>query len=153
MRIGIPTEVKNNEFRVAITPAGAMELTRHGHEVVVQSGAGLGSSISDDEYVAAGARMLPDADAVWEYAEMILKVKEPIAEEYPLTYYGWRVDEREADRTEQRNPCRCMLGFGCKRGRDLCPSDHRATAILWRVQQDDGSVSCGDKHRIHADIR
>lgn len=88
MRIGIPTEVKNNEFRVAITPAGAMELTRHGHEVVIQSGAGLGSSISDDEYVAAGARMLPDADSVWEYAEMILKVKEPIAEEYPRIREG-----------------------------------------------------------------
>ena len=88
MRIGIPTEVKNNEFRVAVTPAGAMELTRHGHEVVIQSGAGLGSSISDEEYVAAGARMLPDADAVWEYAEMILKVKEPIAEEYPRIREG-----------------------------------------------------------------
>jgi len=88
VRIGIPTEVKNNEFRVAITPAGAMELTRHGHEVVIQSGAGLGSSISDDEYVAAGARMLPDADSVWAYAEMILKVKEPIAEEYPRIREG-----------------------------------------------------------------
>lgn len=83
MRVGIPTEVKNNEFRVAITPSGVMELTRHGHEVVIQSGAGEGSSISDDEFQAAGARMLPDADSVWEYAEMILKVKEPIAEEYP----------------------------------------------------------------------
>ena len=57
MRIGVPTEVKNNEFRVAITPAGAMELTRHGHDVLVQSGAGLGSSISDAEYVAAGAQL------------------------------------------------------------------------------------------------
>ncbi|MDA2988062.1 MAG: alanine dehydrogenase, partial [Actinomycetota bacterium] len=82
MRIGIPTEVKNNEFRVAITPAGAMELTRHGHEVAIQAGAGEGSSISDAEYEAAGARMLPTADDVWEFAEMILKVKEPIAEEY-----------------------------------------------------------------------
>ncbi len=82
MRIGIPTEVKNNEYRVAITPAGAMELTRHGHEVAVQSGAGLGSSISDAEYQAAGARLLPTADDVWEFAEMIMKVKEPIAEEY-----------------------------------------------------------------------
>jgi alanine dehydrogenase len=82
VRIGIPTEVKNNEFRVAITPAGAMELTRHGHEVAIQAGAGEGSSISDAEYQAAGARMLPTADDVWEFAEMILKVKEPIAEEY-----------------------------------------------------------------------
>lgn len=82
MRVGIPTEVKNNEFRVAITPAGAMELTRHGHEVVIQSGAGEGSSISDDEYRAAGAQMLATADDVWQSADMILKVKEPIAEEY-----------------------------------------------------------------------
>lgn len=82
MRIGVPTEVKNNEFRVAITPAGAMELTRHGHDVLVQSGAGLGSSISDAEYVAAGAALRDTADEVWGDAEMVLKVKEPVAEEY-----------------------------------------------------------------------
>ena len=82
MRIGVPTEVKNNEFRVAITPAGAMELSRHGHDVLVQSGAGLGSSISDAEYVAAGAQLRDTADEVWGDAEMVLKVKEPVAEEY-----------------------------------------------------------------------
>ena len=82
MRIGVPTEVKNNEFRVAITPAGAMELTRHDHDVLVQSGAGLGSSISDAEYVAAGAQLRDTADDVWGDAEMVLKVKEPVAEEY-----------------------------------------------------------------------
>ena len=82
MRVGIPTEVKNHEYRVAITPAGVFELARHGHEVVIQAGAGLGSSISDEEYVAAGARMLPSADDVWEAGDLILKVKEPIAEEY-----------------------------------------------------------------------
>ena len=82
MRIGVPTEVKNNEFRVAITPAGAMELTRHGHDVLVQSGAGQGSSISDAEYVAAGAQLRDTADEVWGDAEMVLKVKEPVAEEY-----------------------------------------------------------------------
>lgn len=82
MKVAIPTEVKNHEYRVAITPAGAMELTRHGHEVYVQAGAGVGSSIPDEEYVAAGARILPDADAVWQTGDMILKVKEPIAEEY-----------------------------------------------------------------------
>lgn len=82
MKVGVPTEVKNHEYRVAITPAGVFELCRHGHEVAVQSGAGLGSSISDEEFVAAGARMLPTADDVWGYADLILKVKEPIAEEY-----------------------------------------------------------------------
>lgn len=82
MKVGIPTEVKNHEYRVAITPAGVFELVRFGHEVFVQQGAGLGSSITDDEYVAAGARMLPTADDVWGTADLILKVKEPVAEEY-----------------------------------------------------------------------
>lgn len=82
MKVGIPKEVKNNEFRVAITPAGVMELTRHGHDVVVQHGAGLGSSILDEEFIAAGAQILPTADDVWAQGDLILKVKEPIAEEY-----------------------------------------------------------------------
>ncbi|MCP9960511.1 alanine dehydrogenase [Streptomyces somaliensis] len=82
MKVGIPREVKNNEFRVAITPAGAHELVRHGHEVLVERNAGVGSSITDDEYVAAGARILPTADEVWAAADLLLKVKEPVAEEY-----------------------------------------------------------------------
>ncbi|MER5476575.1 alanine dehydrogenase [Streptomyces sp. NPDC002734] len=82
MKVGIPREVKNNEFRVAITPPGVHELVRNGHEVVVERNAGLGSSITDEEYVAAGARILETADEVWAAADMILKVKEPIAEEY-----------------------------------------------------------------------
>ncbi|MGZ4453440.1 MAG: alanine dehydrogenase, partial [Nocardioides sp.] len=80
--IGVPKEVKNNEYRVAITPIGVHELVAHGHTVVIEQGAGLGSSIPDEEYVAAGARMLPSADEVWESAAVVLKVKEPIAEEY-----------------------------------------------------------------------
>lgn len=82
MKIGIPTEVKNHEYRVAITPAGVTEFRRHGHEVFIQAGAGIGSSIPDGDYVAAGATMLPTADDVWSTADMIMKVKEPIAEEY-----------------------------------------------------------------------
>jgi alanine dehydrogenase len=82
MRVGIPSEVKNNEFRVAITPAGVHELALHGHEVFVQRDAGLGSSITNEEYVAAGATILATADDVWQTGELILKVKEPIAEEY-----------------------------------------------------------------------
>ncbi|MCP9959523.1 MULTISPECIES: alanine dehydrogenase [Streptomyces] len=82
MKVGIPREVKNNEFRVAITPAGVHELVRHGHEVLVERNAGVGSSIADDEYVAAGARILPTADEVWAAADLLLKVKEPVAEEY-----------------------------------------------------------------------
>jgi alanine dehydrogenase len=82
MHIGVPAEVKNHEYRVAITPAGVVEAVRHGHRVSVQAGAGTGSAITDDDYVAAGATILPDADAVWSAADMILKVKEPIASEY-----------------------------------------------------------------------
>ncbi len=82
VKVGIPREVKNNEFRVAITPAGVHELVRHGHQVVIERNAGVGSSITDDEFVAAGARILDTADEVWATADLLLKVKEPIAEEY-----------------------------------------------------------------------
>lgn len=82
MRIAIPSEVKNNEFRVAITPAGVHDLVSHGHEVLVQAGAGLGSSITDDEYVAAGASIVADAESIWAAADLLLKVKEPVESEY-----------------------------------------------------------------------
>jgi alanine dehydrogenase len=76
-RVGVPSEIKTDEYRVALTPAGVRELVDAGHEVVVQSGAGLGSSLSDEAYTAQGARILPDAAAVFAEAEMIVKVKEP----------------------------------------------------------------------------
>jgi alanine dehydrogenase len=78
MRVGVPTEIKTDEYRVAITPAGVRELVEHGHEVVIQEGAGDGSVIPDSEFVDQGARILPDADAVFDEAELILKVKEPM---------------------------------------------------------------------------
>ncbi|MCC5034302.1 alanine dehydrogenase [Streptomyces sp. WAC 00631] len=82
MKVGIPREVKNNEYRVAITPAGVHELVRDGHRVLVERGAGRGSSIPDEEYTAAGAAVLETADEVWAGADLLLKVKEPVAEEY-----------------------------------------------------------------------
>ena len=82
MKVGIPREIKNNEYRVAITPAGVHELVRGGHEVLVETSAGDGSSIPDEDFAAAGAKILPGADDVWGAGDMILKVKEPIAEEY-----------------------------------------------------------------------
>jgi len=82
VRVGVPKEVKNHEYRVAITPVGVHELVAHGHEVFVQAGAGLGSSIEDSEYAASGAKLLESADEVWGNAELVLKVKEPVAEEY-----------------------------------------------------------------------
>jgi alanine dehydrogenase len=82
MKVGIPREVKNHEYRVAITPAGVRELTGHGHEVYLEKDAGAGSQLADDAYVTAGATIIPDADEVWGTADLVLKVKEPIAEEY-----------------------------------------------------------------------
>ncbi|MDH5277428.1 MAG: alanine dehydrogenase, partial [Actinomycetota bacterium] len=82
MKVGIPREVKNHEYRVAITPAGVHELVRNDHEVFIETDAGVGSSIGNEEFVAAGAQILETADDVWATGELILKVKEPIAEEY-----------------------------------------------------------------------
>ncbi|GAA4419078.1 alanine dehydrogenase [Georgenia halophila] len=82
MRIAVPREVKDNEFRVAITPAGVHELSRHGHEVCVESGAGKGSAITDAEYVSAGATIFPGPDETWAAGDLVLKVKEPIPSEY-----------------------------------------------------------------------
>ena len=82
MKVGVPREIKNHEYRVAITPAGVHELVRHGHEVYIEREAGVGSSITDAEFVAAGGRILDSADDVWAAGELILKVKEPIEQEY-----------------------------------------------------------------------
>ncbi|MEZ5841220.1 MAG: alanine dehydrogenase [Hyphomicrobiales bacterium] len=81
MRIGVPKEIKNHEYRVGLVPGSVRELIDHGHEVVVETGAGLGAGLSDADYEAVGARILPGADAVFSAAEMIVKVKEPLAVE------------------------------------------------------------------------
>ena len=81
MRVGVVTEIKADEYRVALTPAGARELVEHGHEVLVESGAGVGSSFPDEAYVAVGARAAPVGE-VWEQSELVLKVKEPLPEEF-----------------------------------------------------------------------
>jgi alanine dehydrogenase len=82
MKVGIPKEIKIMEARVAVTPAGVRQLTSHGHQVYIEKGAGMGSGISDDHYAAAGAQMLDSADSVWFEADMIIKVKEPVIEEF-----------------------------------------------------------------------
>ncbi|UFU06936.1 alanine dehydrogenase [Ruania halotolerans] len=102
MRVGVVTEIKNNEYRVSATPAGVHELVEHGHQVRVQSGAGSGSSCGDEAYAAAGAELVEGAADVWDWAELVLKVKEPIAEEYRylregltlFTYLHLAADER-----------------------------------------------------------
>jgi len=101
MKIGVPTEIKTNENRVAVVPAGVLMLADAGHQVYVQKGAGKGSGFTDEMYEEAGAAILPSADEVWEKSEMIVKVKEPIAEEYPrmrpgqiiFTYFHFAADE------------------------------------------------------------
>lgn len=82
MKVAVPKEIKDNEFRVAITPSGVHDLVAHGHLVTVEAGAGVGSSIPDEAYRAAGATIVADAEATWAAAELLLKVKEPIASEY-----------------------------------------------------------------------
>jgi alanine dehydrogenase len=82
MKVGVPKEVKNHEYRVAITPAGVHELARNGHEVFIEAGAGTGSSLPDSDFSAAGATILATAEQVWATGDLILKVKEPVAEEY-----------------------------------------------------------------------
>ncbi len=88
MKVAVPREIKNHEYRVALTPAGVHELTAHGHDVYVEAGAGLGSSIADEEYLAAGAKVLATAEEVWAEGELVLKVKEPIEVEYPRLREG-----------------------------------------------------------------
>ncbi len=110
MRIGVPKEVKNHEYRVAITPIGVHELVSNGHEVHVERTAGVGSSIADEEYVAAGATIVDSADDVWGDAELVLKVKEPVAEEYHrmqdgqvlFTYLHLAADKPLTDELMQR---------------------------------------------------
>ena len=82
MNIGVPKEIKNNEFRVAITPSGVREFVKHGHTVFIETNAGIGSAITDEDYRKVGATILSSADEVWATADLILKVKEPIAAEY-----------------------------------------------------------------------
>jgi len=84
MKVGVPTEIKTDEYRVSLTPAGVRELVEHGHDVIIQEGAGVGSTIPDEEYVAQGARMAPDAASVFEEAEMVLGVKEPQPQEVEM---------------------------------------------------------------------
>ncbi|WP_258102228.1 alanine dehydrogenase [Marinoscillum pacificum] len=88
MIIGVPKEIKNNENRVAVTPAGVQEFTKNGHQVYVQSTAGIGSGFSDEQYAEAGAKILPTIEETYEIAEMIIKVKEPIEPEYKLVKKG-----------------------------------------------------------------
>src|ERR1700722_1691191 len=102
MTVGVPKETKTDEYRVAMIPVGVEELTRAGHRVLIQAGAGHGSGISDEQYAAHGAEIIPTAEAIWEQADLIVKVKEPLPREWPLlragqfvfTYFHFAADEQ-----------------------------------------------------------
>src|SRR5256886_14994567 len=101
MIVGVPKEIKTDEYRVALIPVGVEELTRAGHKVLIQAGAGQGSGISDEQYAANGAEIVPEAASVWERADLVVKVREPLQEEWPLlrpgqivfTYFHFAADE------------------------------------------------------------
>src|SRR5947209_15601021 len=101
MLVGVPKEIKTDEYRVAMIPVGVEELTRAGHKVLIQAGAGQGSGISDEQYRANGADIVADATAIWARADLVVKVKEPLPEEWPLlrpgqlvfTYFHFAADE------------------------------------------------------------
>ena len=142
MRIGVPKEVKNHEYRVAITPIGVHELVAHGHEVGVEKDAGVGSQIDDAEYVAAGATIIDSADDVWGQAEMVLKVKEPVAEEYHrmaegqvlFTYLHLAADRPLTDELVKRQVTgdRLRDGAAARRVRCRCSTRCPRSPAAWR---------------------
>src|SRR4029077_7084620 len=112
---GVPSEIKSDEYRVAITPAGVRELTAHGHEVLVQAGAGVGSAMADEQFAAQGAQIVGDAQAVFATAELVLKVKEPqpvevdmLREGQTLFTYLHLAAEPELARRLQRSGATCI---------------------------------------------
>ena len=126
MKVGVPTEIKLQEYRVAITPSGVHELTRHGHSVLVQAGAGQGSFISDEEYAAAGGTVVADHEAVWGESELILKVKEPIADEY--------------DRMQPGQTLFTYLHLAASRDCTAALLDRRVTGIAYETVQTAGGA-------------
>ena len=128
MKVGVPTEIKKQEYRVAITPSGVHELIRHGHSVLVQAGAGQGSFISDEEYAAAGGTVVADHEAVWGESELILKVKEPIADEY--------------DRMQPGQTLFTYLHLAASRDCTAALLDRRVTGIAYETVQTAPAARC-----------
>ncbi|MEV4798631.1 alanine dehydrogenase [Nonomuraea sp. NPDC049421] len=112
MKVGVPREVKNSEYRVALTPAGVHELVRHGHQVFVERDAGAGSAVPDEQYTAAGAVLVPEADELWGEADLVMKVKEPEPEEYHRLRKG-QVLFTYLHLAASRGCTRALLESGC----------------------------------------
>lgn len=141
MKIAVPKEIKPQEHRVAMTPAGVHQLTAQGHDVLIEQGAGLGSGITDEQYSAAGATIIPDAAEVWAQAELLVKVKEPIATEYPylrddltlFTYLHLAADEAQT---------KALLGAGTTSiAYETVQTDHSALPLLQPMSQVAGRLS------------
>ena len=127
MLVGIPKEIKNNENRVAITPAGVRAMIKFGHEVFVQADAGAGSGISDDRYTAEGAKILKDAKDIWDKTDMVVKVKEPLPEEYSFFRKG-QILFTYLHLAAESELTKALL-------------DKKVTAVAYEtVQKDDGSL-------------
>jgi alanine dehydrogenase len=112
MIVGVPREIKSDEYRVSLIPVGVEELTRVGHQVLVQTGAGQGSGIADERYIASGAEIVPDSADIWKRSDLIVKVKEPMREEWPLMQLTNKGVERAC---KENNGL--LLGVNIHRGR------------------------------------
>ena len=162
--IGVPKEIKTDEYRVAMIPVGVDELTRAGHKVLIQAGAGQGSGISDEEYAAQGAELVEDDATIWKRADLIVKVKEPLPDEWPLmgdgqivfTYFHFAADralEVSQARTIRFLAARILVEAGAperaKRlaislGNDLQPESQAFASII------DGMIALADGDRRNA---
>ena len=149
MKIGVPKEIKNNENRIAITPAGVHELVSHGHTVLIQQGAGIASGFSDDDFIAVGAKMLPTIKDVYAEADLIYKVKEPIEEEYDLVKEGQVIfayfhfaNEKELTEAMMKKKATC-IAFETVRG-----PDGRSLPLLTPMSEVAGRMSAQEGARF-----
>jgi alanine dehydrogenase len=146
MIVGVPKEIKEDEYRVAMIPVGAEELTRCGHKVLLQAGAGQGSGISDGEYASNGAEIVPDATTIWKQADLIVKVKEPLPEEWPclrpgqmvFTYFHFAADE-ELTRTVMRSGITAIAYETIKDGRGNLPLLTPMSEVAGRMSIQEGA--------------
>src|SRR5438128_11600975 len=146
MIVGVPKEIKTDEYRVAMIPVGVEELTRRGHQVLIQAGAGQGSGISDEQYAGHGAEIVAEAAAIWRRADLIVKVKEPLREEWPLlreaqivfTYFHFAADE-ELTRAVMKSGITAIAYETIKDGRGTLPLLTPMSEVAGRMSIQEGA--------------
>src|SRR5438128_9498557 len=146
MIVGVPKEIKTDEYRVAMIPVGVEELTRRGHQVLIQAGAGQGSGISDEQYAGHGAEIVAEAAAIWRRADLIVKVKEPLREEWPLlreaqivfTYFHFAADE-ELTRAVMNSGITAIAYETIKDGRGTLPLLTPMSEVAGRMSIQEGA--------------